>query len=139
LFAKARSWQSEDAYARIVDAARKVVGDGAMIQVRGLVKEFYGFRALNGLNLHAQTGSIYGLVGVSGVGKTTILKHLAGVLKQDSREALIDGVPVYDNAAVKSRLGFVPDDPGFFPSCTIEGYAKLCSKLWKGWRSWKFN
>jgi ABC-2 type transport system ATP-binding protein len=92
-----------------------------MIRVNGLVKRFNGIKALNSLNLHAEIGSIYGLAGVNGAGKTTILKHLAGVLRQDSGEALINGQPVYDNPIVKSRIGFVPDELYFFPSYTIEG------------------
>ena len=55
-----------------------------VITVKNVNKYFDGFHALKDLSLHVESGSIYGLVGTNGSGKTTIIKHLAGILKQDS-------------------------------------------------------
>ena len=49
-----------------------------MIKVINVVKTFDGFRALDGLTMTAEKGSIYGLVGPNGAGKSTILRHLTG-------------------------------------------------------------
>ena len=46
-----------------------------MINVKGVVKSFDGFRALNMLDMNVEKGSIYGLVGPNGAGKTTIINH----------------------------------------------------------------
>ena len=47
-----------------------------MINAENVVKSFDGFRALDGLNMNVEKGSIYGLVGPNGAGKTTIINHL---------------------------------------------------------------
>ena len=65
-----------------------------MIQTRALTKSFEGFKALDGANLNAPKGSIYGLVGPNGAGKTTIIRHIAGVMRPDSGESLVDGLPI---------------------------------------------
>ena len=91
-----------------------------MIKIAGLTKEFDGFTALSGLDLHVKQGSIYGMVGVNGAGKTTAIKHLAGVYRQDAGEVTIDNIPVFDNAAVKARVGYVPDELYFFPFYTMK-------------------
>ena len=63
-----------------------------MIQVNNVVKTFDGFRALDGLTMTVEEGSIYGLVGPNGAGKSTILRHLSGAYRQDSGEILLDGL-----------------------------------------------
>ena len=45
-----------------------------MIEVSNVVKEFDGFRALDGTTLHVGKGDIYGLVGPNGAGKSTIIR-----------------------------------------------------------------
>ena len=55
-----------------------------MIEAKNLVKTFDGFRALDGLSMHAEKGSIYGLVGPNGAGKSTILRHIMGIYRPDS-------------------------------------------------------
>ena len=81
-----------------------------MIQVHHLVKTFDGFRALDGLTMHAPAGAVYGLLGPNGAGKSTLLRHITGVYRQDAGEVLIGGAPVYENPAVKARMASIPDE-----------------------------
>ena len=46
-----------------------------MIRIQDLSKKFDGDLALDGLNMNVPDGSVYGLVGTNGAGKTTIIKH----------------------------------------------------------------
>lgn len=85
-----------------------------MIQVNNLIKNFDGFWALDGVNMQVQKGNIYGLVGPNGAGKSTLIRHLTGVYRQDEGEVLIDGQEVFENRAVKSRIGFIPDEVFYF-------------------------
>ena len=80
------------------------------IEMKGVVKSFEGFRALNGLDLSVEPGAVYGLVGPNGAGKTSAIRHLAGVLRQDEGEVLVDGEKVYENLAIKEKMVCVPDD-----------------------------
>jgi len=100
-----------------------------MVQIKNLTKTFDGFTALDKLNLNIKKGSIYGLVGINGSGKTTAIKHLAGIYRQDSGDVLLDDTPVYDNAAIKSRVGYIPDDLYFFPSYNIRALRRFFSQL----------
>ena len=101
-----------------------------MIQVRDLVKSFEGFRALDGLNITVPKGAVYGLVGPNGAGKSTVIRHLAGIYRQDSGEILIDGQPVYENPAVKSRLAYIPDDIFYYTQASIRGMMHFYRELY---------
>lgn len=90
-----------------------------MIEVRNIIKEFDGFRALDNLSMTVPTGSVYGLVGPNGAGKSTIIRHLTGIYRQDSGEITVDGEPVFENPAVKSRISYIPDDIFYYSNASI--------------------
>ena len=71
-----------------------------MIKVLNVVKTFDGFRALDGLTMTAEKGSIYGLVGPNGAGKSTILKSLIRQLPLTGGAVYLDGK---DMAALGER------------------------------------
>ena len=85
-----------------------------MIQVNNVVKDFDGFRALDGVNMKVEKGSIYGLVGPNGAGKSPLIRHLTGVYRPDQGEILIEGEPIYENREVKARISYIPDDLFYF-------------------------
>lgn len=90
-----------------------------MIEVRNVIKEFDGFRALDDLSMTVPTGSVYGLVGPNGAGKSTIIRHLTGIYRQDAGEITIDGAPVFENPEVKSRIAYIPDDIFYYANASI--------------------
>lgn len=90
-----------------------------MIEVRNVMKEFDGFRALDNMSMTVQTGSVYGLVGPNGAGKSTIIRHLTGIYRQDAGEIKIDGAPVFENPEVKSRIAYIPDDIFYYANASI--------------------
>ena len=98
-----------------------------MIKVNNVVKTFDGFRALDGLTMK---GSIYGLVGPNGAGKSTILRHITGIYRPDSGTITVDGAPVYENPAVKSRVAFIPDDLYYFLSASTRDMMKFYRGLY---------
>ena len=85
-----------------------------MIQVNNVVKEFDGFRALDGVNMHVKKGAIYGLVGPNGAGKSTIIRHLTGVYRQNEGEVFVNGEEVYENRLVKEKIAYIPDELFYF-------------------------
>lgn len=96
-----------------------------MIEIRSLVKSFDGFRALDGLNLTVPDGAVYGLCGSNGAGKSTAIRHLAGILRQDSGEVLIGGKEVFENPELKGRIAYIPDEVFFYTQATIHDMMKL--------------
>ena len=100
-----------------------------MIEVKNVVKTFDGFRALDDLTMTVPHGAVYGLVGPNGAGKSTIIRHLAGIYRQDSGDVLVDGQPVYENTAVKSRMAVIGDDWYYFPQSGIRERAKFLAGI----------
>ena len=94
-----------------------------MIEVKNVVKEFDGFRALDDMTMTVPKGSVYGLVGPNGAGKSTIIRHLTGIYRQDSGEILVEGVPVFETPEVKNRIAYIPDDIFYFSNASIREMA----------------
>ena len=90
-----------------------------MIEVRDLTKRFGDFTALDSASLTVPGGSVYGLVGPNGAGKSTLLRHLSGVYRQDAGTVRIGGEDVWENTALKARLGVVPADWFYDPQASV--------------------
>jgi oleandomycin transport system ATP-binding protein len=76
------------------------------IQANGLCKSFGETRALDGVDLTVDTGSVLGLLGPNGAGKTTIVRILATLLQADSGEASVGGFDVRTQAhQVRQMIG----------------------------------
>ncbi len=110
-----------------------------MIEVKNLVKQFDGFRALDNLNMTVPDGAVYGLVGPNGAGKSTIIRHMTGIYRQDSGELLIDGAPVFENPALKSRIAYIPDDIFYFSNATIQETANFYRSVYPNFDSARFK
>jgi branched-chain amino acid transport system ATP-binding protein len=65
-----------------------------MLEVRGLVKRFGGFTALNGVTLEVRAGERFGLIGPNGSGKTTLINCVAGSLRPDAGQILFEGADI---------------------------------------------
>jgi phospholipid/cholesterol/gamma-HCH transport system ATP-binding protein len=63
----------------------------ALIEVKDLIKSFDGRMVLDGINLTVERGSVFAIMGGSGCGKTTVLRHLIGVMRPDSGQILVGG------------------------------------------------
>ena len=110
-----------------------------MIRVLDVTKRFEDTLALDGLTMTVPKGSIYGLMGLNGAGKTTIIKHLAGFLKEDEGDITIDGEYVMDNEELKKRVVFIPDDLFFFRSYSMKEMAAYFSRIYPAWDQERFE
>jgi ABC-2 type transport system ATP-binding protein len=80
--------------------------DEPAIFTEGLEKSYGSVRALCGVDLAAQRGSVLGLLGPNGAGKTTAVRILATLLTPDAGRARVAGLDVVDDAAeLRSRIG----------------------------------
>ena len=101
-----------------------------MIEVKTLTKHFGDFTALDRVTMTVPTGTVYGLVGPNGAGKSTIIRHMTGIYRQDEGTLTVDGLPVFENPAVKSRIAYIPDDIFYFNSATIMDMAKFYAGIY---------
>ena len=111
-----------------------------MIEVKNLTKSFGGGKnALDGLNMTVPRGAVYGLVGPNGSGKSTVIRHITGIYRQDSGDVLIDGAPVYENPAVKSRVAYIPDDVFYFLQSNVRDMMKFYKGLYPSFDTERFH
>jgi ABC-2 type transport system ATP-binding protein len=88
-----------------------------VISVRGLVKTFGSFRALDELDLQVLPGDVHGFLGPNGAGKSTTIRSLLGLLRTDSGEARVFGLdPWRDAVDIHRRLAYVPGDVALWPN-----------------------
>ena len=86
-----------------------------LIEIKSVTKCYGSYTAIENISFKVPENCIYGLIGYNGAGKTTLLKTVAGVYRANGGEVLFDGENVFDNARMKARLFYVPDDLYFQP------------------------
>lgn len=110
-----------------------------MIESIKLSKNFGEKAALREVSLTVEDGRILGLVGSNGAGKSTLLRCLSGVYEPDGGEVLADGVSVFENAAAKGSICFVPDNPNFELGTTLESTAHLMRAFYPNYSEEKYK
>ena len=89
-----------------------------MIEIKNVSKTFSDVKAVDNITLTIKENMVMGLLGTNGAGKSTLLRMIAGILKPDEGEILIDELPVWDNPEAKSLFFYISDDQYYFPNST---------------------
>ncbi len=89
-----------------------------MITAVGATKRFGDITAVDHISADIRDGSVFGLIGSNGAGKSTFLRMLAGILSPDEGTVRIDGADIFENTVVKERFFFISDEQYFFSNCT---------------------
>lgn len=72
-------------------------------------------KVIDNLNIEIKDGEIFGFLGPNGVGKTTTIKMMTGILDIDEGDILIDNISIQKNPTeAKKQFGYVPDNPDMF-------------------------
>jgi ABC-2 type transport system ATP-binding protein len=101
------------------------------IAATGVRKRYHAQRVLDGVDLRVEPG-VTGLLGPNGAGKTTLLRILATVLRPDDGDIRIFGLRPGDDAErheIRSRLGYQPQEPGFFHGFTVRSFVDYVAVL----------
>jgi len=85
------------------------------IVIDGLTKRYGTVLALDGLDLTVEKGVVFGFLGPNGAGKTTTLRIVAGVSNPTTGRAWIDGVLVGPRSKTRELVGYLPEEPSFYP------------------------
>ncbi len=105
-----------------------MAGDTAMLDVQGLNQYYGGSHILRNLSFQARLGEVTVVLGRNGVGKTTLLKSLMGVVPVKTGTVRVDGqditrMPSYDR--VRAGVGFVPQGRQIFGRLTVEDNLRM--------------
>ena len=95
-----------------------------MIEIQDLWKSFGGQQVLRGVDLTVQSGEFLALIGMSGSGKSILLKHLVRLVRPDRGRVLIQGRDLATLSGpeleqLRSRIGYVFQSGALFDSMTV--------------------
>jgi ABC-type multidrug transport system ATPase subunit len=106
------------------------------IETINLSRSFGAVKAVDGLDLRAPAGRIYGLVGPDGAGKTTTLRILCGALLPDGGQASVAGVDVVkDPEEVRRHLGYMPQRFSLYGDLTVSENIRFFADVYRVPRS----
>ncbi len=110
-----------------------------MIEAKGLTKKFDEIVAVDHIDAKIREGSVFGLIGTNGAGKSTFLRMASGILKPDEGTVEIDGESVYENRKVKTKFFYISDDPYFFTNGTPVDMADFYKSVYTRFDTGRFN
>ena len=102
-----------------------------MLEVKNVTKKFGRKRVLDGVSFTANKGEITCLIGINGVGKTTIMKAILGLTPINGGEILIDGEKLMKSTYEK--LTFIPDALAMLPNLTIMQAMDFMADFYDSW------
>lgn len=102
-----------------------------MIEARSVSKSYDSIKAVDNLSIEIKEGSVFGLIGTNGAGKSTFLRMMAGILRCDSGAILVDGDSVYENPIAKSKFFYISDEQHFFQSATPDEMLKFYTSIYE--------
>jgi len=101
-----------------------------LLRVEGLSKAFGTLRAVDNVSFAVRAGELYGLLGPNGAGKTTTLSIIAGLLRPDAGEVVVDGVHLRDDPQRARRfLGVVPQELALYEELTARENLEFWGRL----------
>ena len=100
-----------------------------MLEVKNAQGSYTSANVINNINIDVKEGEIKAILGRNGVGKSTLMRFLAGVLPKSSGEVLFDGVKLPELASQRAKLGiaYVPQGREIFPRLTVVENIKVAA------------
>ena len=102
-----------------------------MIEVVGVKKKFRRKKVLENITFNVKKGEITALLGLNGVGKSTLLKIIMGLVKQDQGEVLFNGEKL--NYKTYENIAFVPDALNTYGNMKIKDAFEYMSMMYEKW------
>ncbi|MCM1023168.1 MAG: ABC transporter ATP-binding protein [Prevotella sp.] len=108
------------------------------LSIDNLTKKYKDF-TLDGASFEIERGTVMGLIGQNGAGKTTIIRLIMNMINRDGGTVTVcDLDNIADEIAVKNKIGYVSDESFFFYNTTLARTEKACAAAYDDWDSAKF-
>ena len=98
-----------------------------ILEIKDVVKNYAGHRALDHINLSIPTGSIYGLLGPNGAGKTSLIRIVNQITGPDEGTILFEGKPLSPNNIYD--IGYLPEERGLYKKMKVGEQLLYLAKL----------
>ena len=109
------------------------------IEIRNLTKSYPLF-TIDNISMDVKRGYITGLIGPNGVGKSTLIKMMLGLIRPDSGSVKILGRKMPEHEVdIKQRIGIVSDDCFYYDHLTIHDSKLMIAPFYKNWSDKKFK
>jgi ABC-2 type transport system ATP-binding protein len=101
------------------------------LKISKLTKRYSDFTAVDDISLSVDRGEIFGFLGPNGAGKTTTIKMIAGLLKPDAGQIVINDHDIsVDSLACKQETAYIPDRPWLYEKLTGQEYLQFIGSLY---------
>lgn len=104
-----------------------------VIECTGVTKAYFRKNVLDGLSFSIEENKITGLIGRNGVGKTTLLKILAGFIKETSGNVRVFEQHPFNNLHTSANTIFVDDQMGFPPALQLQELLEAAESFYPNW------
>lgn len=98
-----------------------------LVDLKSVTKRFGDFVALRGLTFSVERGSVLGLIGPNGSGKTTTLRLIVGLHRPDSGTLEVFGAA--PRRAILDRIGYLPEERGLYRKMTVREVLRYYARL----------
>ncbi len=103
------------------------------VVVEELRKNYGRIKAVKGISFSVAKGEIFGIIGPNGVGKTTVLRILATIIKKDGGNAKIFGYEIgKDDEKIREIISYLPEEAGAYKNMRGIKYLKFISNFFEG-------
>lgn len=110
-----------------------------MLSIKGLNKHYTNFE-MDGVSFDIPEGTVVGLIGENGAGKSTVIKSILGAVHPDGGQIIFDGKPIAQlSKSEKQKISFVLDDMGLPLELSMSMLDKVLSNVFEKWDSAKFR
>lgn len=103
-----------------------------MLRIENFSKSYKGKKAVDRLNLHIDSGDVFGFIGHNGAGKTTTIRAVAGVLDFEEGDIFINGLSIKkDPVKCKKITAYIPDNPDLYDHLTGIAYLNFIGDIYE--------
>ncbi|MDO5408990.1 MAG: ABC transporter ATP-binding protein [Lachnospiraceae bacterium] len=110
-----------------------------MIDVRNVSKYFNDIAAVDKVSFQIREGAVFGLIGMNGAGKSSLLRLMSGIYRADEGVILVDDQQIFDNVSVKKKIFYISDEQYFFENATLTDISNFYKTIYEDFDLGRFD